>query len=172
MPNMAGTTTNNGWDYPTSTDYVYQGALAIQTLATDIDTSVGSGLLAWQTYAPTLSGGWANGNGVYVARYAQLGKTVHVYIQFTVGSTTTKGSGLQVSLPVTGSQTNYSVPVRAICASSNAVLLARATSSTVMTIEALNSAGTYLTNVGVTSTIPGTWATSDIFVLAFTYQAA
>lgn len=166
------TTTNNGWATPDDTAFVYQGAEAMRTLGQAIDTSVGTGLLAWQTYAPTLSGGWANGNGVYIARYVQLGKIVHVYIEFTVGSTTTKGTTLNVSLPVTGSRTNYSVPVRAICAGANAVLLARATSGTVMTIEALNSAGTYLTNTGVTSTIPATWATNDIFVLAFTYQAA
>lgn len=37
---MAGTTTAFGWDYPTSTDLVKDGASAIQTLATDIDTSL------------------------------------------------------------------------------------------------------------------------------------
>ena len=38
---MAGTTTNNGWDYPSSTDLVKDGAVNIQTLAQDIDTSTG-----------------------------------------------------------------------------------------------------------------------------------
>lgn len=37
---MAGTTAAFGWDYPTSTDYVVNGATAIQTLADDIDTSL------------------------------------------------------------------------------------------------------------------------------------
>lgn len=37
---MAGTTTNYGWTYPTSTDYVKDGASAIQTLATGVDTSL------------------------------------------------------------------------------------------------------------------------------------
>jgi hypothetical protein len=37
---MAGTTSAFGWDYPTSTDLVKDGATAIQTLATDIDTSL------------------------------------------------------------------------------------------------------------------------------------
>jgi hypothetical protein len=36
---MAGTTTNYGWTYPTSTDLVKDGATAIQTLATGIDTT-------------------------------------------------------------------------------------------------------------------------------------
>lgn len=35
---MAGVTTNYGIDYPTSTDLVRNGAVAMQTLATDVDT--------------------------------------------------------------------------------------------------------------------------------------
>jgi hypothetical protein len=37
---MAGSTTNYGFDYPTSTDLLKDGATAIQTLATEIDTSL------------------------------------------------------------------------------------------------------------------------------------
>lgn len=37
---MAGTTSAFGWTYPTGTDYVKDGASAIQTLATGIDTSM------------------------------------------------------------------------------------------------------------------------------------
>lgn len=37
---MAGTTSAFGWTYPTSTDLVKDGASAIQTLATGIDTSM------------------------------------------------------------------------------------------------------------------------------------
>ena len=43
---MAGTTTNYALDYPTSTDLVRNGATAIQTLATDVDT------LLVSTYLP------------------------------------------------------------------------------------------------------------------------
>ena len=37
---MATTTPNYGWDVPTSTDYVKDGALAIETLGDDIDATV------------------------------------------------------------------------------------------------------------------------------------
>jgi hypothetical protein len=37
---MAGQTTNYLFDYPTSTDYVKDGATNIQTLATDVDTTL------------------------------------------------------------------------------------------------------------------------------------
>jgi len=101
---MAGTTTNNGWDYPTSTDYVKDGATAIQTLATDIDTSVGTGLLAWTSYTPVLTATVTNptiGNSVWDAAYCKIGKTVHVRMKLTLGSTFSAGSGVYVfSLPL------------------------------------------------------------------------
>lgn len=37
---MSGTTTNYGWTYPSSTDYVKDGASAMQTIATGIDTTL------------------------------------------------------------------------------------------------------------------------------------
>jgi hypothetical protein len=37
---MATTTPNYGWDVPTSTDYVKDGATAIETLGDDIDATL------------------------------------------------------------------------------------------------------------------------------------
>lgn len=41
---MATTTPNYGWDVPTSTDYVAQGAVAIETLGDDIDATLWTAL--------------------------------------------------------------------------------------------------------------------------------
>jgi hypothetical protein len=41
---MAGTTTNYAFNYPTSTDLVKDGATAIQTLATNVDTAMNAAL--------------------------------------------------------------------------------------------------------------------------------
>jgi hypothetical protein len=79
------TTTNNGWTTPNDTDLVKDGALAIRTLGNGVDTSVGTGLLAWQSWSPTLSGGWLNGNGVWTAKYAKLGKIVYAVGSFVLG---------------------------------------------------------------------------------------
>jgi len=52
---MAGATTNYSIDYPTSTDLVRNGATAMQTLATDVDTLLGGTYLtvnAEDTVAP------------------------------------------------------------------------------------------------------------------------
>lgn len=171
---MSGTTTNNGWTYPTSTDLVKDGASAIQTLATGVDTSTGKGLIAWQSYAPTLSNGWLNGNGTWSAYYCQIGKTVHVYGQFTLGSTTTKGATvINISLPVTAtSKPNGTWTMRLSVGGTSYVGYGRLINTTNMSIQVFNAAATYLTAVDVTSTVPGTWATSDFFAMQFTYEAA
>lgn len=175
---MAGTTTNNGWDYPTSTDYVKDGATAIQTLATDIDTSTGKGLIAWQSYAPTLANGWAAGNGTFSAAYCQIGKTVHVRVGFTFGSTTTKSANqLRITLPVnantnaitaTSSGFNY-----AVCAGSGLTpTYVTIGGADYVSFNIPNAAGTYISRVNLTSTVPATWVTGDYIAFNLTYEAA
>jgi hypothetical protein len=169
------TTTNNGWETPDDTDLVKDGALAIRDLGQDIDTSVGEGLLAWKTWAPTLSGGWANGNGTWTAVYCQIGKTVHVFGRFIVGTTTTKGTNLFCSVPVQVKANRLAnlFPVRGVAAGSPFLLVGRFISQTLFAIEANGAAGTYVgTGTGITATIPATWATSDDFAFSFTYETS
>ena len=171
------TTTNNGWLTPDDTAFVYQGAQAIRTLGQAIDTSVGEGLLAWQTWAPTLSGGWANGNGTWTATYAQIGKIVHVRGKFVIGSTTTKGTGLTISLPVTAASAAVNAtslpPALTVAGGSNTqILWGFIGTSGTFTLFALNAAATYLQRTAVSATVPQTWATSDEISFSFTYQAA
>ncbi len=169
---MATTTPNNGWPVPTSTDYVKDGATAIESLGDAIDTSVGSGLLAWQTWAPTLGTGWANGNGVWDAKYCKIGKTVHVQASFTLGSTTTKGSNMTCSLPVNARVAAYQ-PFGAYVARGSINILEGAISGTSsVSIYVANVAGTYPTVALITATVPLTWATGDVLYFAFTYEAA
>ena len=171
---MATTTPLNGWPVPTSTDYVKDGAVAIEALGDAIDTSVGSGLLAWQTWAPTLSSGWANGNGVWSAKYAQIGKTVHVAGFFTLGTTTTKGSVMTISYPVTakttGQQTNGNVYAILGATTFPLIMLNSSTGNCQIGTSVANA--TYTTFNVVTSTTPATWATGDIIYFGLTYEAA
>jgi hypothetical protein len=177
---MAGTTTNNAWTYPTSTDLLKDGASAIQTLATGIDTSTGKGLIAWQTWAPTITSGgspaWANGNGVYnYAKYCQIGKTVHFFVQFTLGTTTTKATAnvMSMSLPVTMATNSMGHFVgRCSVAGTSYYLNAFPASTSAMSFYAQNASATYLTAAGVTSAVPGTWVTSDTLSMYGTYEAA
>jgi hypothetical protein len=170
---MAGTTTNNSWTYPTSTDLVKDGASAIQTLATGIDTSTGKGLVAWQTWAPTLSGGWLNGNGVWDAKYCQIGKSVLVSASFTLGTTTTKGTGLTCSLPVTAKNAHqYGASVVSTVAGGSYPLNVLNSSTTTFQLVVPNAAGTYVSNSTLSATVPATWATGNSFLFNLMYEAA
>lgn len=173
---MAGITTNNGWTYPTSTDLVTNGASAMQTLATGIDTSTGKGLIAWQTWSPVLSNGWGNGNSTYIAQYCKIGKTIHWLLQWTVGSTATKSAtALTFSLPPFNSATGGAVPVGvgiANAGTSGNVLATCAIGTTSMVVSVYGSAGTYANQVVCNSTVPGTWTTGDILRLSGTYESA
>ena len=165
------TTTNNGWETPDDTDLVKDGALAMRTLGDDIDTSVGTGLLAWQSWAPTLSGGWLNGNGTWSAYYATLGKTVFVQMQFTIGSTTTKGTTLTCSLPVAAKRANKQCfnPMARIGGSIFNLMAEFASTTTFTTYY---DTGTNGQAGSITSAAPGTWATNDTIQFCFTYEVA
>jgi hypothetical protein len=171
---MATVTPNNSWPVPTSTDYVKDGATAIEALGDAIDTSVGEGLLAYQTWAPTLSGSWANGNGTWTARYAQLGKTVFVSGRFQIGSTTTKGTTLVVSLPVIAqAEANYlNASVRFDPTGLNSIGTATLNGTSGIRLWAINVAGTYTSRANITATVPAVWTTGASFSFNFSYEAA
>jgi len=172
---MAGTTTNNGWAYPTSTDLVTNGATAIQSLADGIDTSTGKGLIAWQSYTPTFTN-FVLGNGtITLAKYCQIGKTVTVKLFVTLGSTSSVSGRIGISLPVTSVNDNIDRTI------GTAGLLAGGVSGTGFVaigtttradLYALLASGTYVTNTNISSLIPGTWAAASTFSCQFTYEAA
>jgi hypothetical protein len=168
------TTTNNGWETPDDTDLVKDGALAMRTLGNGIDTSVGTGLLAWQTWAPTLSSGWLNGNGTYDAKYCKIGKIIHWRVAFTVGSTTTKGTGMVMSLPVTAAATNSPVSTQGflVTGSTRYIASVLTNNTTSVNIGTTVASATYATWNTMTATTPFTWGTGDIVVVAGTYEAA
>ncbi len=174
---MAGVTTNNSWDYPTSTDYVKDGATAIQTLATDIDTSVGTGLLAWTTYTPTLSGtGWSLGNGTLTGRSAKLGKIVCTEIMLTFGSTTVAGSAVPtVSLPHTANTTIQPNPAHVTIndtSASTTYIGQGSLSSTGVTANVGVTSGSYSSLTGLAAGVPITYATGDEVRWSCMYEAA
>jgi hypothetical protein len=129
---------------------------------------------SWQSWAPTLSGGWLNGNGTYDAKYCQIGKTVHWRVTFTVGSTTTKGSGMVMSLPVTAAATNSAVSAQGFLVTGSTRYIASVLfgNTTTVTIGTSVANATYTTWNAMTATTPFTWATNDIVILAGTYEAA
>ena len=62
---MATTTPNYGWDVPTSTDYVKDGATAIETLGDDIDASLYSALLGKKASSVLIASGTFTGASTF-----------------------------------------------------------------------------------------------------------
>lgn len=96
------TTSNNGWTVPVSTDLVRNGATAIKTLGDSIDASVGK--LTYTSFTPTISGtgsGWSLGTGGAASgSYCQIGKTVFLDAQISLGTGPSAGSGaFAIALP-------------------------------------------------------------------------
>jgi len=171
---MPTTTTNNTWPIPLDSDPFKDGALAMRNLGNAIDTSVGTGLLTWTTYTPVLQFGWSGGNGVWTARYARIGKTVHVNAYFVVGSTTTKGAGMDLSLPFTAANSAAQILSNSYCsiAGNFYPLGITAQSSTLLRFKTIVANGVYAIYNDVSGTTPATWNTNDILYFGITYQAA
>lgn len=175
---MAGTTTNNGWDYPTSTDLVKDGALNIQTLAQDIDTSTGKGLIAWQAYTPTLTN-VTLGTGSVSFVYCQLGKIVHVRgVIALAGTGAVGGSGfVDFTLPVAPTAPQFLAPMGQAqfyngTSIFNGQILYISGSTGRLTCQ--TTSGTYSTATDIQTNVPFAWgsgATRQMFV-NMTYQAA
>jgi hypothetical protein len=173
------TTTNNGWETPDDTDLVKDGALAMRTLGNGIDTSTGKGLIAWQSYTPTIGGaGWALGNATVTGLYCQIGKTVHFAIRVVFGSTSTYGAGRPtLSLPVTATSAagNFDFVTNVAYFDNSATVRYQGTadfSTTNVDLFVWSASGTYVSSLGVTSAVPMTWGTSDVIYVSGTYEAA
>ena len=129
---------------------------------------------AWDSWAPVLSNGFANGNGVWSnALYTQIGKTVHFKASFTSGTTSTYGTGMRISLPLTGVASEVGQFSGYIERSTTRYpILPLDFSSTYMTLMASNASGTYTTQTTMSSTVPLTWTTGDKISISGSYEAA
>jgi hypothetical protein len=171
---MAGTTPINAWPYPTDTDYVYLGAQAIESLADSIDTSVGSGLLAWVSYTPVLTATTTNptiGSSVFNAAYCKIGKTVHVRLNLTIGAGFVVGSGAYLfSLPVAPSGTAlYAVPgIYTDSSTSNIYRVTGTTSGSTINRSYYGDGG----SVFLSSAAPVIPALNDSYRYNFSYEVA
>lgn len=131
---------------------------------------------AWDTWAPALSG-FTLGNGTIIAKYLQMGKTIHYRLTFTAGSTSTFTSTFTVTLPVQ-MQSDYSggtlgagFLVDASVGSSSrtgaTVHPASVGSNTAaLVVDRIAS------NALVTNAVPWAWATGDTLSMSGTYEAA
>lgn len=131
---------------------------------------------AWQNWTPTLYNITA-GNGTTTARYIQIGKTMHVFFRFVMGSTSAMGSAPAFSLPV-NANSNWPVDLRLglVQIEDSGVQTyfgwGQLVSSSTLRMVVGNAANTYVQNSGINSTIPITWGTADHITFTGTCEAA
>jgi hypothetical protein len=138
--------------------------------ATELNTLSG----AWTTYTPTVGGtGWALGNGTVAGRYKKVGRVVVCRVQVTWGTTSTYGAGqLTVSTPVTPANDTPAGLAQLNDGGTDYIGWCNATTGGVFFVYSMNTAGTYLVNSSVVSTVPFTWTTSDYVRLSAVYESA
>jgi hypothetical protein len=173
------TTTNNGWETPDDTDLVKDGALAIRDLGQDIDTSAGKTWLAWTAFTPTWTG-LTVGNGVYnVAHYVLIGKTAHVAIDFSLGTTSSVSGLITAILPANLARKNiYNTGTSYVCFHDTGVQnnmgVAQISTSDAKNwlIRPVDTTSTYGTITSTSATVPFTWGSTDRIVFAATFEVA
>ncbi len=145
---------------------------------TDDDHSAYPAYTEYQGSTPTIAG-FTIGNGtINISRYTQIGKLVHWYGKVTLGSTSSMSGDLKLSLPV-APNTIYETldSIVGSCRLQDGSALrhtaeASISGDTDIIIRCQIASGTHLTEAGITSTVPFTWASGDMFAWNVTYEAA
>jgi hypothetical protein len=155
---MATTTPNYGWDVPTSTDYVKDGATAIETLGDDIDASL----------------------------YAINGGSAKTGLHFLQTVTVTSTSTFFVNNIFNANYDNYLIVIRLACAGNSALQMRLASGGTELigtgyshqriaasgtTVSAANQTGAAQWDIGAVRNAP-TIPTYGVFTIGNPFNAS
>ena len=144
---------------------------------TSLDTTAGELGGAWISWTPT----WTlttTTSSTTVAKYIQVGKTVYFRLKFTFGASTAfTGSFPTFSLPVTAKNDTTSAGMYTALFNDNTIanyIFAGqiGTGASSIALEASLASGTYVTSIGVSSTVPFTWGTNDNVNVEGFYEVA
>lgn len=132
---------------------------------------------AWNTYTPTLAGVTLGTGYTLSAAYAVLGKTVIIQFYFALGATSAITGDVSFSLPINHASSNRSGQA-GTCAILDASPATRYPGSVLLSgtpgyafFRVGNAAGTYLTQVALSSSIPiAVWAVNDSLTATVVYQ--
>ena len=145
------------------------------TILLELDRGGGPGViqLPWQAWTPSYTN-QTIGNGTVVARYVQIGDTIHAEFSFILGSTSSVGSNPLISMPTAFATGHWPV--------GTAYFLDSGTASYQGAVEVngiddffprvATASGSYTQNAGLTASVPFTWTTSDRIAFSMTYEAA
>lgn len=140
-----------------------------------LDTTAGGPGGAWASWTPS----WTNltvGNGTNTSKYMQVGKTVIARVEFVLGTTSSVATAPTFTLPVT-SISGYVVgdvlgSLRLKSGGAGFLGTAQWASTTTALVTTYGAGGSSVSDSSITSTVPGTWTTSDHLVGTFIYEAA
>jgi hypothetical protein len=128
---------------------------------------------AGTSFTPT----WTNytrGNGTTIAKYVQVNKFVYVYVEETLGSTSSVTGDLILTFPLTAANAlsvNGQVLFRDVGVSQNVGGFS-ANSTTTIFVRVYSVSGTLVQLGPLSATSPFTWGTNDRIVCVFTFEAA
>jgi hypothetical protein len=131
----------------------------------------------WTNFTPTWTASTSNpaiGDGLIEGRYKQVGKTVHVWMSVSMGSTTTFGTGeYKVNLPVPARMIS-SVVLDLVMRDDGTRHYNSLAHNDYTTGPSLNNTSvTLFWDTGVvTESAPFTWADGDYFIISGTYEAS
>ena len=132
---------------------------------------------AWLSWTPTFAN-FTKGSATIVAKYTQIGKTVHFILSITLAADSSMGTSPTFTLPVTSSS-NYAAVGQSYGTGqffdATAGLFsacANFSSTTTALLRCEVSSGTYSVPTGISATVPFTWTTSDAIYITGTYEAA
>ncbi|MFD5033656.1 hypothetical protein ACFWM0_25095 [Streptomyces sp. NPDC058405] len=133
---------------------------------------------AWTSWTPSWTAATTNpvvGNGTLNGRHMKWGRTCHVNLELTCGSTTTYGSGVwSFSLPFTAAAAVGSrVGIAHALAGSNRVagnIIVSASATTFTPFFPASTSVSFLSNGGAAN--PFTWASGNQLRCSFTFETA
>lgn len=126
------------------------------------------------SFTPTFTN-YTRGNGTSVAYYMRVNKLVYVYVEETLGSTSSMSTQPTMTLPIAATRIQaISVSRSRIDDTGTNVFFGTVLPSSASSVQLFAdlASGTYAAFANITATVPMTWTTGDKFQLAFVYEAA
>jgi hypothetical protein len=170
-----GTTPTYSWPYPESSDFVADGATAIENLADAVDTTV-AGFGTWTTYTPTLVNITLGSGGTVTAAYARVNKFYAVRLVIGLGSGGSFTGTATVTTPANMASNMNAIAIGQVrmLDTGSAFYLGWVTASGTNTVQfqAGTAGGTFVGQAAVNTTTPFTWTNTDVLWSYFTFEAA
>ena len=123
---------------------------------------------AWTAYTPTWAGVSSTG-GVSTGAYTQIGRTVHFWANYVLGTAVSITAGISAPLP-TGKAAGSEVLVNGVFIDMGTGYYAPLVVG--QTLYAARAGVSYVDAETPSNTIPFTWATGDKISVTGTYEAA